>query len=633
MEELELLFKIYKNTFYSKASKRISLNKIETKTVKLEKKLNREMLHSACARFVNYLDDNSEQATELKRRLDTLIEKLAKNDYKTYKRKIKDVKLSEIFEENGIYRILTQDDIIYYYVNQYIPKNIKNGIKELITTSPEQDYPTAREMKRHFVLHIGPTNSGKTYESLERLKECKKGIYLGPLRLLALEVYDKFNRENIPCNMITGEEELLIDGAICQASTIEMLNTDDYYDIAVIDEAQLIEDPRRGYNWTTAIRGRCANEIHVCMAHSAENIIKQLIERCNDTYEIHYHERMTKLNFCDDDININNFYNKLQKGDALIAFSKRSVLAIASELERQNIKASVIYGNLPPDARKNQVELFTSGKTQVVVSTDAIGMGLNLPIRRIIFVETAKFDGTTRRMLNSQEIKQIAGRAGRRGLYEEGFCLSLKDKKYVKQCLLQKDNEIKHAPLGFPETLLELPYDINYIIQTWSEVKTTYPFIKMDVKELLILYYTYNRIDKKYTKNHTKKDIYNFITCPVDLKNEKVINDWSNYCKLFDEKTEYDMPIFDGNNEDLNDLETFYKQLDLYFQFSRKMQKIINKDLLIKQKKDTVYKINKLLKESYKDFTKKCNICGKPLPINFKFNMCNKCFNRNYYWG
>ena len=64
-------------------------------------------------------------------------------------------------------------------------------------------------------------------------------------------------------------------------------------------------------------------------------------------------------------------------------------------------------------------------RQQVVVSTDAIGMGLNLPVRRIVFLEVEKFDGVSRRPLVISEIKQIAGRAGRFGLYDTGYVLSL----------------------------------------------------------------------------------------------------------------------------------------------------------------------------------------------------------------
>ena len=53
------------------------------------------------------------------------------------------------------------------------------------------EFPQALEMKRKFILHIGPTNCGKTYQALERLREAQNGVYLGPLRLLALEVYER----------------------------------------------------------------------------------------------------------------------------------------------------------------------------------------------------------------------------------------------------------------------------------------------------------------------------------------------------------------------------------------------------------------------------------------------------------
>ena len=632
MTDYEFLCEIYKNTFYSTPTKRVSLNKISDKINKIENELNRELLYSACSRFANYDPHLNKTTEDIKKRLDLLIEKLVDRDYKMYLKFIKDTPVTNLFDINGVYKSLTHDNIVAYYTEQYVPKNIRSSIKTLITTSPEQDYPTARAMKRHFVLHIGPTNSGKTYESLERLKECQKGIYLGPLRLLALEVYDKFNRAEVPCNMITGEEELRVPDAVCQASTIEMLSTDDYYDIAVIDEAQMMADPARGYNWTKAILGLAANEIHVCMAYQAENMVKQLIERCNDTYEVHYHKRMTKLKFDNKDINYENFYKALEPGDALIVFSKKSVLAVASELEKRGIKSSVIYGNLPPDARKHQVELFTTGQTKIVVSTDAIGMGLNLPIRRIIFMETAKFDGTERRILNSQEIKQIAGRAGRRGLYEEGFCLSVQDREYISRCLEEKDEEIVNAPIGFPEVLLELPYDINYILQTWSEIKPNKPFVKMDVKELITLYNNYKYIKPKYIESNTKKEIYQFITCPVDLKDTEVLDDWRNYCKYYATKDEYELPVYEGSDDDLGMLESYYKRLDLYFQFSRKMKKTIKLDELIEKKKDTVHKINKILKETYKDFSKKCNICGKPLPIGYEYGMCQRCFKRRRFY-
>ena len=62
-------------------------------------------------------------------------------------------------------------------------------------TLPANWYPEARAITRKVIFHAGPTNSGKTYHALKRLKEAKSGIYCGPLRMLANEVFQKLNAE------------------------------------------------------------------------------------------------------------------------------------------------------------------------------------------------------------------------------------------------------------------------------------------------------------------------------------------------------------------------------------------------------------------------------------------------------
>ena len=112
--------------------------------------------------------------------------------------------------------------------------------------SPEAYVRRARELRRSFVLHVGPTNSGKTFEAIEDLKRNTPGTYLSPLRLLALEMYDKINAAGIPCSMLTGEEYLPVEGAQIVSSTVELADTKTRFKTAVIDEAQLIADPNRG---------------------------------------------------------------------------------------------------------------------------------------------------------------------------------------------------------------------------------------------------------------------------------------------------------------------------------------------------------------------------------------------------
>ena len=80
--------------------------------------------------------------------------------------------------------------------------------------------------------------------------------------------------------MITGEETLEVAGACCQACTVEMLNEHEYFDVAVVDECQMVADHTEDTNWTRAVLGLRAEEIHLCMAPEAEDIIVQMIRRC-----------------------------------------------------------------------------------------------------------------------------------------------------------------------------------------------------------------------------------------------------------------------------------------------------------------------------------------------------------------
>ena len=80
-------------------------------------------------------------------------------------------------------------------------KQIEKYILEKIPDNYIDLYPEARDMERHFVLHIGPTNSGKTHDALEELRTAPSGVYLAPLRLLACEVKDRLNEAGTPCDL------------------------------------------------------------------------------------------------------------------------------------------------------------------------------------------------------------------------------------------------------------------------------------------------------------------------------------------------------------------------------------------------------------------------------------------------
>jgi ATP-dependent RNA helicase SUPV3L1/SUV3 len=56
-------------------------------------------------------------------------------------------------------------------------------------------------MTRKIIFHAGPTNSGKTFHALERFLNSKSGVYCGPLKLLASEVFNKSNEKVNECNL------------------------------------------------------------------------------------------------------------------------------------------------------------------------------------------------------------------------------------------------------------------------------------------------------------------------------------------------------------------------------------------------------------------------------------------------
>lgn len=531
--------------------------------------------------------------------------------------------LVRVLRMQGIRRYLLSNSLTRAYELFYIPKAIQKGIRESIKQRPEEEYPEARLMKRKFILHVGPTNSGKTHDALERLKQCSHGAYFGPLRLLALEVYDKCNMEGLPCSMITGEEMIQVPGALCQSCTVEMLNDHEYFDIVVVDECQMVGDPYRGHNWTRAILGLRAEEIHLCMAPEAESIITQMIKRCGDQYRIVRHKRNTRLTVEKKPFSL---LNDLRKGDALIVFSKKSVLALAAHLESQGMRCSVIYGSLPPATRREQVRRFLEKETEVVVSTDAIGMGLNLPIRRIVFVETQKFDGVSKRSLEPGEIKQIAGRAGRFGIYEEGFVAAIEDIELIEDGLRRMPIPLLKAYIGFPEQLLGLPADIDSLIKIWADMDAPAIYQKMEVDELLSLYQSFLSVHGRHMEEFSKEEIYKLITCAVDINNKLVMDLWKDYCLEYRNVDELEFPYSPG--DDLYDLESYYKMLDLYFQFSRKVNLPVQLENLTEERHQTEEEISRILKMECSSYSRKCTICNRELPWNYGFSICERCFER-----
>lgn len=333
--------------------------------------------------------------------------------------------------------------------------------------TPANWYPTARGLTRKIIFHAGPTNSGKTYHALERFMSAKSGVYCGPLKMLAVEVFNKCNENGTPCDLITGEERKYVEDedhpAHHKACTVEMVDTNFNCEVAVIDEIQTIKDLQRGWAWTRALLGIPANEIHVCGEEAAINLIESLCSTTGEDVEIRKYKRLTELEL--EDTALCHLSN-VEPGDCIVCFSKNDIYTVSRQLERLDKEVAVIYGSLPPGTKLAQAAKFNdvNSSCKILVATDAIGMGLNLHIRRLIFYSLIKptINEKGEREMDTLSVSsalQIAGRAGRYGTqWEKGYVTTFKseDLPTLKNLLSQKPDILTQAGLHPTADQIEL---------------------------------------------------------------------------------------------------------------------------------------------------------------------------------
>ena len=507
-------------------------------------------------------------------------------------------------------------------------KRIRAALLDAIPEHYRDLYPLARQMKRHFYLHLGPTNSGKTYEGVQRLHGAVNGLYLGPLRLLAAEQFESLNLADVPCSLVTGEEQIRVPFSRVQSSTVEMADLQTRYDVAVIDECQMIADRDRGGAWTAAILGLCAEEIHACASPDAEALLTRIIEDCGDELTVIRHERMTPLEMDKEGF---EFPNSVKPGDALIVFSKARVHAVAAELKSRGYKVSLIYGALPPDVRRNQADRFHRGETEVVVSTDAIAMGMNLPIQRVVFLENEKFDGDIVRMLTDSEIKQIAGRAGRFGKYEIGYVNAFGFRQEVARALARPLLPLTEGVIGFPESLLGIPLPLTAIIDQWIRMQDKGCFSKASTVRMAEL------AAMMETPKTDRKLLYRFLCIPFDEKDPDLLFRWKAMyhaeCRGEHIDVMPEMPeIIEPESctiRMLDEMEADYRRCDLYYNYTRLfLPEPDNLLAEIQRRKDLISQGIVHILSTQKLQQRTCPSCRRHLPWNWPYRLCDGCFTR-----
>lgn len=530
---------------------------------------------------------NFKEYEEIKERYEELliyIEKGLINDYN--KKNNTDFDYYEI--ARGNYNSIINSGIMTVLTKHHIPKMISKEFEENFPENPKDEYKEARGIKRKFVIHLGDTNTGKTYNAIQKLKASKSGVYLSPLRILALENFERLNSEGVICDLQTGEEEILKEGANHLSCTIEKLNLKKQYDIAIIDEIQMIDDSQRGAAWSKAFLGVRAKEIHICGAINSKDILETILKDCREDYEIKEYNRRIPLEVETDEFNAKD----LMEGDAIVLFSKKKVLELAEEYSKKGIKASVIYGDLPPEVRKKQYKYFNNKENKILITTDAIGMGVNLPIRRIIFLSTRKFDGEKIRDLTSQEVKQIAGRAGRIGIYDVGYVSSTGKKyKFIEDKLKEVDKKIIKAVIGPSDAILKiktLPLIEKLALWSTREEKLDY-YRKMDIGDYIIVLQNI----KRYKLSEEIQ--WNLLKIPFDVSSDDLMEQFIFYVdELFILKAKtISKPVLLAVA--LDELEIYYQRVNIYYSFCKVFNLEFDMDWIYEERKKVSEAINEIL--------------------------------------
>ncbi|CAJ1048862.1 ATP-dependent RNA helicase SUPV3L1%2C mitochondrial [Xyrichtys novacula] len=469
---------------------------------------------------------------------------------------------------------------------------------------PANWYPEARAIQRRIIFHAGPTNSGKTYHAIQRFLTAKSAVYCGPLKLLAHEIFEKSNNAGVPCDLITGEERTYMDSdgraANHVACTIEMSSVTTPYEVAVIDEIQMIRDISRGWAWTRALLGLCAEEIHVCGEPSAIEFIRELMYMTGEEVEINTYQRLTPFKILDYAV---ESLDNLRPGDCVVCFSKNDIYSISRQIEARGLECAVIYGSLPPGTKLSQAKKFNDPEDpcKILVATDAIGMGLNLSIKRVIFNTLSKpriNEKGEKQMetISTSQALQIAGRAGRfSSMFKEGEVTTMQrdDLPVLKEILSHSIDPIETAGLHPTAEQIEM-FAYHLPDATLSNLLDIF----VSLSQVEGLYFVCNIDDLKFLADmiqHIPLNLrarYVFCTAPIN-KQPFVCTSFLKFARQFsrEEPLTFDWicrhiswPLAAPKNiKDLVHLEAVHDVLDLYLWLSYRFMDMFPDTTLVRE--------------------------------------------------
>ena len=388
----------------------------------------------------------------------------------------------------------------------------------------------------HVVLNT-PTGSGKslvaTAMHFYSFALGMRSVYTSPIKALVSEKFfalcDQFGPENVA--MFTGDASIN-KGAPIMCCTAEILaemalseGAATKVDHVIMDEFHYYGDRERGMAWQLPLL-LLENTSFLLMSATLGDTTQlraDLQARTNRTAAlVRSTQRPVPLTFEYSTTNLNERIDKLVNGGLapvyVVSFTQRECAELAQALtstnfcskdEKERLKEEVAgvqfgtpygktvrkyllhgialhHGGLLPRYRLLVERLAQLGLLKVVCGTDTLGVGINLPLRTVLFTKLCKYDGEKTRLLKVRDFKQIAGRAGRKGYDTQGLVVCQAPEHVIEN--LRIEAKIAGDPKKAKKLKKKSPPDRGYV--HWDE--ETFEQLHTSPSELLKSRFTVN---------------------------------------------------------------------------------------------------------------------------------------------
>jgi superfamily II RNA helicase len=338
----------------------------------------------------------------------------------------------------------------------------------------------------HLIVHT-PTGSGKsliaTAVHFKALAEGRRSFYTCPIKALVSEKFFALCRELGPSRvgMMTGDATVNRDADVicCTAEILANMALGDGaeadVDYVVMDEFHYFSDKERGVAWQVPLL-TLPHARFVLMSATLGDVseFEKLLTRQTgvEVVTVRSGERPVPLQFEYQEKLLQEATQTLvESGRApvyVVSFTQRGAAEAAQNLlsldyaskEEKKVLADALRGEsfrsplgkdiqkllrhgiglhhagLLPRYRLLVEKLCQRGLLKVICGTDTLGVGVNVPIRSVLFTKLCKYDGEKVRLLSVRDFQQIAGRAGRKGFDERGFVVALAPEHAVENLRL-----------------------------------------------------------------------------------------------------------------------------------------------------------------------------------------------------